>query len=835
MIGAHAVTVYPDATLTGGADLSCLIDTLTINHGRDDTGSQPDSSSVSIDLTTDYDPLPAMVEIGSYLKVTTTTTTGGTFPRFLGRITDIALGWEDAGEATPDHGVGKLTAVGNLADLGRKVVGDAPFPQELDGSRVSRVLALAGITLDPLYSDPGTVQILPRDIDSQPALDVCQGTAASAGGVLWETASGLIRYADANHRKGTPSALTLDACDLFVTPTWRRTLEGLVNEVSIGYGVAAEGGEQPRYTATNDPSKARFGRYGYTVTTELAALADASAMGQLLLVRNSSPVWVMAALPVDTKGLDDARMDALLALDVHSLITLTGLPSVGAAPTSAVLWVEGWKETLTWGGHALELVVSGYCRTVPPPAWDAVDPSWVWGGTGWTEQRRNLCANPSFETAATYWGVNATYWTNAGATLTLDPGWTVAGRQSARVDCDGAASQQGVTYQFDAPGFVARPGTTYTVSATIRNVTGRPVAIKVRDTTNLINAPFSPTVAAGQTIRVSATITTGAAANPVVLVGIATDTTPGVSTFYVDAVLIEEAATPGAYFDGDTPDYPGADYAWTGAPGVSASTLIGLKELSRNLAPNPSAEGAGGWLSNNGALYPTAYDTAVKRSGTRSVRSSAQGSQIGANGSAFMSLYEVGGAPAPVTPGAVYTVSLWMRHNVAAPGVGRIAVGHTWLDANNATIGGAYYAAATTPAANTWARSTIVTVPAPANAAKIRGICSVSVPPGQLIAAADTGWVDDYMVTVGPALVDYFDGDTPDTDALAYAWTGPASGSPSTLSEVARTPGGVDPALTWDDLSCLGPPAYLGRWDDQPASLRWNQVSPTTSWDNYGG
>lgn len=398
MIGDHVAWVYPDATLTGGADLSCLIDAVTVTHGRDDTGSQPEASSASVDLTTDLDPLPAVVEIGAYLKVSTTTV-GGTFPRFLGRITDIALGWEDFGEETPDHGVAKLTAVSPLADLGRKVVGDTPFPQELDGARVSRVLALAGVTLNPATSDPGTVQILARDIDSQPALDVAQGTAFSAAGVVWETAAGEIRYADSNHRKGATSALMLDACDLFVTPTWRRTLEGLVNEVSIGYGVAPESGEQPRYVATNETSKGRFGRYGYTTTTELAAVADATALGQLLLVRNASPVWVMAALPVDTKGLDNARMDALLALDVHSLITLTGLPAIGAAPTTAHLWVEGWKETLTFGGHELELVVSGYCRTVPAPRWNDVDPAYTWdtiqpSGLTWDD---STCLGPPID------------------------------------------------------------------------------------------------------------------------------------------------------------------------------------------------------------------------------------------------------------------------------------------------------------------------------------------------------------------------------------------------------------------------------------------------------
>lgn len=361
-----------------GSDISCLVDSVSIQHGRDDTSSQPEASAATLDLTSDaYGQLPPGVDVGA--AVTVTSTVGDAISqRFVGRITDVTLGWDDAGEATPDSGVGQIVAVGPLADLGRRVVGDVPWPTELDGARVNRVMTAAGITLDPFYSDPGTVQILARDVDSTPALDAARDAATSASGVVWETRGGEIRYSDAEHRRGIPSALTLDACDLLVTPSWRRNLDGLVNEVSIGYGVTPEGGEQPRYVESNAASLVRWGHYGYTASTALAALVDAQTVARLLLARNSSPVWVMAALPVDTDGLDEDRYLLLLGLDVHSLVTLTGLPAIGTAPTSAALWVEGYREVLTYGGHEIELVVSGYCRTAPPPRWDDLDPSWQW-------------------------------------------------------------------------------------------------------------------------------------------------------------------------------------------------------------------------------------------------------------------------------------------------------------------------------------------------------------------------------------------------------------------------------------------------------------------------
>jgi hypothetical protein len=180
------------------------------------------------------------------------------------------------------------------------------------------------------------------------------------------------------HRRGATAALSLDACDILVTPTWRRNTEGLINAVSIGYGVAPSGGEQPRYTATNPTSQERYGRYELSTATQLATLADATALGQMLLVRNASPVWIMAALPVDVKGLSPEETAALLGLNMHSLITLTGLPAANSAPTSVSLWVEGSTETLAAGVHELELLVSGYCRTAPAPLWDDVDPALLW-------------------------------------------------------------------------------------------------------------------------------------------------------------------------------------------------------------------------------------------------------------------------------------------------------------------------------------------------------------------------------------------------------------------------------------------------------------------------
>lgn len=378
MIGTHVVTVTPPDGGTA-SDITCLIDELSIVHGRGDSAAQCDPSAATLDVTVGPGaPLPASVDIGAVVNVDTVLG-ADTFRRFTGRITDVAIGWDDAGEDTPDAGVGQLVAVSVLADYARRVVGDEPFPQELDGARVARVFELAGLVLDPATSDPGVVEVIPRDVDARAALEVAQSSADSAGGLIWETRDGDVRYADSEHRRGAAVEMDLDACDILVTPTWTRNLSGLINEITMAYGVAPDdGGPAPVYHADNPASRERYGLYGYSVTTELARWTDAYSASALILGQNGTPAWLLDALPVDVGGLTLAETQKLLSLDVHSLVRVTGLPATGPTPTSVSAWVEGWTERLAFGVHELQLTVSDYCRTVPGPRWNDVASATTW-------------------------------------------------------------------------------------------------------------------------------------------------------------------------------------------------------------------------------------------------------------------------------------------------------------------------------------------------------------------------------------------------------------------------------------------------------------------------
>lgn len=367
-------------------DLTCLLDNVSIKHGRDDSSGQPDASSATIDLSfsTAEDPdapdLLAAMEIGANIEVAVLLA-GTTYPRFTGYLTDVAIGWDDAGAATPENVVAQLVAVGPLAALGRTIIGDTPWAQELDGLRARHIFEKAvqkNVGFDFAYeADPGTALVLAKDVDSQPALELLQSVAESAEGVVWEKVNGTVAYADADRRAPTANpALTLDACDLLVSPTWKRDLAGLVNSVSLGWGDPGEG-EQNRLQDQDPTSIQQFGLYDYSVGTELATYDDALRIVEDVLARQSTPAWNLTSLPVDVAGLDATRTGQLLALDMHSLIELTGLPETGATPDTARLWVEGWSEQLAAGSHDLELAITDYGRSAGAVTWD------TWGTGTW--------------------------------------------------------------------------------------------------------------------------------------------------------------------------------------------------------------------------------------------------------------------------------------------------------------------------------------------------------------------------------------------------------------------------------------------------------------------
>lgn len=383
LLDRHLGTASLVVTLAGQAIALDQLGAVSITYGRQKPDGQPEPATCS--LTTDSALLPTVgqvltVELGADAQLRWP---GAPVRRFTGRVTDAKV---VPGPGTNDRRRRvQLVATGPKAVLGRRMVGDVPWPQELDGARISRLLAMdPGVTAGPI--DTGTVQVLARDVDRQPLLGLLDQVATDAEGLLIELRDGRLVYHDADHRTAAVEDLTLTAGQVLWPLAWVQDLSGMVNDLTVGYGAAEP---QAEVRLTDPPSIATHGLYAAKVSTRLADQAAAERFVNLTVARRARPWWDVSTMAVElVRGLDPATAAKVLGLEVASLVRVTGFPTDGPMQLGR-LWVEGWTETITADSWTVVLSVSPYGRTGPPArwvdlastiSWAELDPGLSWAG-----------------------------------------------------------------------------------------------------------------------------------------------------------------------------------------------------------------------------------------------------------------------------------------------------------------------------------------------------------------------------------------------------------------------------------------------------------------------
>lgn len=227
--------------------------------------------------------------------------------------------------------------------------------------------------------------------------------------------------------------------------------------------------------------------------------------------------------------------------------------------------------------------------------------------------RYNLCPNPSFEAATTFWTVGATDLTTAGASVSLNSASAQFGTKSAYVQASASATTEGIALPLTDLAF----DTTYRISGYVWPEFGSTVVLDAKDISGSVTASTSASATSETWNRLDVTLTTGSDARFVLDTSELDDTSvflasgdeveaviaftseeipvaaftlddpvlaeldavrlypePG-SRFYLDAVLIEETSTLEPYFDGSVADSSLNDgtLSWDGTTDLSTSTL----------------------------------------------------------------------------------------------------------------------------------------------------------------------------------------------------------------------------------------------------------------------
>ena len=378
-----------------------IVGELTIRYGRSSVSTpvaEPATATVQViappgDAAALY-PLRRRLEVNlsaAAMAYWSIQPTGLHVKRFSGRIVEVDVDSDPALGA-----VLTVIAAGPVGDLGRIRIGAEPWPAELAIARVRRVIALAGFGTtggtgkpDP----PGATNVLPRDVDRQTALDLI-ATYADEGLTyvvderiardqiaVYDTLATAVKVDEALDLPDPLSAavLVLDACDLFTDWSAVWDMAGMLNRLSIGYGPAPDGGEQPRAVFTDEQSLERFGVLEDSMTTDLATAADATSLATARF----------AALATPTPHLPELRCDLWLTLDVdeghrylmlhpNDLLGLTGIPPAVPVNRAGLVVVNGYAEAITADAWAVTLSVFDPLPGGNTQLWYLIPADWVW-------------------------------------------------------------------------------------------------------------------------------------------------------------------------------------------------------------------------------------------------------------------------------------------------------------------------------------------------------------------------------------------------------------------------------------------------------------------------
>lgn len=386
----------------GGQQLPLsAVGAITIRHGRSQIDDQPAASTLTTTIAVDgLDSLPrigqpVVVELGP-----DTATALGMTPaqqaaaatRFVGDVTNL-LDSPGAGDLTKG-GTIQLTAAGRRSRLGRVQVGGEAWPAELDGARAGRILTAApaaGITVGTV--DDGVFTATARDAKPDKALTLLEQLARDVDALLVQRRDGTMDWQDREHRKdNTTLAVILSAGDVLRGVAWQQSLDGLVNDITVGYGTDDP---QQTVTASDGASITAFGPLSAgVVSTQLDNVDDATTHATDLIARRSRPTWRIEQLDVEPfRTLDNADTIAVLGLEVSDLMGITGFPESGPHVATR-LFVEGWTETITDDRWRSSLAVSDYGLSGSSPRWVDVnahvrwvdvddDLTWL-AGAGWS-------------------------------------------------------------------------------------------------------------------------------------------------------------------------------------------------------------------------------------------------------------------------------------------------------------------------------------------------------------------------------------------------------------------------------------------------------------------
>jgi hypothetical protein len=215
---------------------------------------------------------------------------------------------------------------------------------ELTDSRFERLCSHAGLPSTHYAADTGLSTMSAQPTRGVQLLDALRQCAEAENGVVFIDREGVLRFSPRSDRYAATSVLTLNASlGGHVAPDFTYVTDDslIVNDVTV----TRPGGATQR--CVDAASVTAYETQDETITLYLDTDVEASAAAEWRVYSNSTPLPRASALSVDVVAFEanGGDVNALLELEVGSVITVTNLPPDLSVESSVDLFVEGiaWK------------------------------------------------------------------------------------------------------------------------------------------------------------------------------------------------------------------------------------------------------------------------------------------------------------------------------------------------------------------------------------------------------------------------------------------------------------------------------------------------------------
>jgi hypothetical protein len=373
---------------------------LTLTNGRTTVNEQPRAGFASIQLVTPDNTYPN-IEIDQKVVVKVDDSNGNDVVIWTGWVSDIEsrLGRFGSTGLLNDQ---RITAIGTLSKLNRRLVGAGGYPQELDGDRIADILFDSAGTqwgnyspptqtwaqVDPLLNwqnidiligaiDAGNFDLVPYAAGETNGLALAQLAAASGLGVLFENNEGRITYADFSSRNLDVLANGYTQLDIAAILASNLSsvsrLSDLANDVEVTYGANLNERDQ------DNVSIALYGLYSAKINTLLANQPDAAQRVEYYLETRAFPRRTLnqITLALHLDQVSNTMRDSMLPARVSQPIAINSLPT-SIYPSGFVGFVEGYTWTINRNELFLTLNVSEYALSQLEMNWLQVPPTVEW-------------------------------------------------------------------------------------------------------------------------------------------------------------------------------------------------------------------------------------------------------------------------------------------------------------------------------------------------------------------------------------------------------------------------------------------------------------------------